>query len=232
MRLPSSGQVVLAAGLLCLAACSVRETHTARTATEQLLISTAAERAVERFDPLAQTLKGLRVAVDASKYESVDKPYVVSAVRHLVCERGGLLVDLGGTKYKDKDGKEAVLAPQRVVEVRGAALGIRDDAFGFEIPTLPLPIPQTSLTSILPAFRLIKRIKQESWAKIQLWIYDPADRSYVAESKPLWGSAYYSQWYFFSAGPFDFSEDIYPSPDDLLSREETAKRFGAKEEAN
>ena len=58
---------------------AIRETTTARTASEMLLVSTAAERAVSDYS--TDHLRGKRVFVDDTRFESIDKPYVMSALR-------------------------------------------------------------------------------------------------------------------------------------------------------
>lgn len=186
---------------------NIRETTTARTSTEQLLVSTAAERAIAQFGNVDKELRGRRVAIDDTKFESVDKPYAVSAIRHYVSEHGGTLVPLAPSK--DAAGKDVL--PERVLEVRNGALGINDVSWGVGVPALPMPIPQTSMATVTPPLYLFYRGKQEGWAKFQFWIYDPRQEVYVAKSKDLWGHTYYSKWWFLMIGPFDFSNDIYPS---------------------
>jgi hypothetical protein len=191
---------------------NIRETTTARTSTELLLISTAAERAIRKYE--APELKGKRVAIDDTKFDSVDKPYVMSALRHHLAESlGCLLVPVTGSKGKDKAGKEIDIKPDRVVEIRNGALGIYDKSWGFGIPPLPLPIPQTNITSVSPSFYFLYRGKQDGWAKFQLWVFDPSQDSFVSKSPDLWGHTYHSKWWFFGLGPFDVSNDIYPDED-------------------
>ena len=207
------------AALLCalpaLTACTgeIRETTSARAATEQLLISTAAQRAVKSYEPsVARLLKGKRVAIDDQYFVSVDKPYVVSAIRNLLQRNGATAVPLAPEKVKRGD-KEVSVGPDLVMEIRSGALGIKDKDFGFGIPPLPLPIPNSNLTSQSPGLYFIFRYKQEGWAKFQLWLFEPTTRTYLAQSPDLWGTAYYSKWTFLGIGPFDFSEDIYPEFD-------------------
>jgi hypothetical protein len=205
LRLLAPLTLALAAG--CVG--NARETTTPRTSTEQLLVSTAAERAVGRLDEkVLAALRGRRVIIDESRYESYDKPYVMSALRHRLAEEDVILAP-----GPDKDQKAP--APERVVEVRSGGLGVNDDTFGLGIPALPLPIPNTTLVSTTPALYLFFRDKQQGWAKFQIWVWDRATGEYVASSGDLWGHAYYSQWWFFFVGPFDFSNDIYPHGDAL-----------------
>src|SRR2546430_16184212 len=72
---------ILAAVALPLAGCgTTRPTDTNRTATEQLLISDAIDRAVQSMN--LQTLPGQTVFLDDSKLaDVVDKNYLVSTLR-------------------------------------------------------------------------------------------------------------------------------------------------------
>jgi hypothetical protein len=193
----------------------IRETTTPRTATEQLLVSTSAERALLKFQPKIATPKyqGKRVAIDDTKFESLHKAYVVSGLKNLLSRNQIKVVPLAKKKYRVKGGKEVELGPQYVIEIRSAALGIKDSDFGIGIPSLPIPIPQTALTSFAPSLYLFNRNKQEGWAKFQFWIYEPVTDVYIDQSEPLWGKAYYTLWTIFAVGPFDFSQDIYPDED-------------------
>ncbi len=199
--------------LLSLAGCvgDIRETTTLRTSTEQLLLSTAAERAIARlpFDSLG--IAGRRVFIDDTRFSSYDKGYVLSALRHFLSARGVVLIE------------EVSDEPERVLELRNGALGINDASWGIGLPPLPLPIPQTTLTTQTPSLYLFYRDKQEGWAKLQLWVYDPDTRGYIASSGDLWGKAYYSAWWIFFMGPFDFSNDIYPDEDALADPPENAE---------
>jgi hypothetical protein len=206
LRRPSLLAILLALPLAAGCVGEIRATTTTRTSTEQLLISTAAERAIARFAAVEKELKGKRVVIDDSRYESYDKPYVVGALRHYLSEHGARLETLGpGQAAKD------LPIPDRVVEVRNGGLGINDKSWGLGIPSFPLPLPNTTLVTKTPALYLIYRDKQEGWAKLQLWIFDPAKEAYVAASDDLWGRSYLTRWTFLFVGPFDFSNDIYPS---------------------
>jgi len=189
-----------------------RETLTARTPTEQLLTATAAERAISRIDRslVRSQLSGRRVAIDEAKLICVDKQYVLGALRHYLCENGALLTPTSGRKLQGK-----LQAPERIVEIRAAALGTTEKALSFGIPPIPMPIPTTSLTAMVSFSYPLRRAKQEGWAHFQLFIYDPPQRRLLAESSRLWGHAYYSKWWFLFIGPFDFSNDIYPDSEQV-----------------
>lgn len=215
------------AALACLlAGCvgDIRETTTVRTSTEQLLVSSAAERAIAQFENVEKECRGRRVAVDDTRFESYDKAYAVSAFRHYLAEHGAILVPLTPQKVKLQDGREVDLLPERIVEIRSGALGVNDTSWGVGIPALPFPIPNTTLTTLTPPAYLFFKGKQEGWAKFQLWIYDPVRSSYVARSRDLWGHSYYSKWWILFVGPFDLSNDIYPDDDGVVGDQPLSSR--------
>ena len=74
--------------LLGLAGCSTsRETEPARTATEQLLISTAVDRALDRMN--LKIPEGTKIWVDAENFEGYDQKYAVGAIRDRLMREGG-----------------------------------------------------------------------------------------------------------------------------------------------
>lgn len=208
IMLRAAAVLVLASASGCIG--NIRETTTPRTSTEMLLVSTAAERAVKELEYPAE-LKGKKVAIDDTKFDSVDKNYLVSALRNYVSENGSTLVGLAPVKTKDAAGKEVEVGPERIVEIRNGALGLDDHSLGFGIPPLPVPVPNTTITAgPMPGIWFFWRGKQEGWAKFQLWVMDPKQSSFVYKSKDLWGHSYYSKWTILGLGPFDWSNDIYP----------------------
>src|SRR5271156_1121874 len=106
--------------IACLCGCStLRETFPARTATEQLLISTAADRAMgdENFSGMT----GQRVFVDDKYFESYDKGYAVCLIRERLYANGALMVT---------NGNQADV----IMEIRSGALSIDNTDFLFGLP--------------------------------------------------------------------------------------------------
>src|SRR3954447_10926757 len=95
------GRLVVACGLaICvfLTGCTQTElTKPKRSATEQLLISTAADRALAQAD--LSMVAGKKVFVDRSYFDAEDEDYVVSEMRELITMRGGMLV----REFEDAD---------------------------------------------------------------------------------------------------------------------------------
>ena len=181
---------------------NVRDTTTARTASEILLISTAAERAIAQYD--ASLLSGKNVFIDEARFDSVDKPYVISALRDHLAGSGVTLVGA-----KDPIAKDKPTGADFVLELRNGALGIWDGDFVLGIPQLPLAA-QGSPTITTPPLYLFRRLSAQGYAKFQFWLYDAATTAFVGRSKDLWGHSFYNQWWWFGVGPFDGSNDIYP----------------------
>ena len=84
--------ILLAAGMITFAAgCgSTRTTDTSRTATEQLLISDAVDRALEKMS--FKELSGFSVFLDTSRVSgATDKDYLIGAVRQKLATDGAAL---------------------------------------------------------------------------------------------------------------------------------------------
>lgn len=186
--------------LLALAATgcvgTIRDTNQPRTSTEILLVSTAAERAVTRYD--AAPLTGKKVFVDDSMFDSVDKNYVMAALQDHLSGAGAVLA--------------AKPDAEMVLEIRNGALGIWDGDFNLGIPAFPFSF-QGFPPILTPTLALFRRLSQQGYAKLQLWLYDPKTTALLSQSPDLWGHAYYNQWWWFGVGPFDGTNDVYPDID-------------------
>ena len=183
--LPAAALVALTSALTgCMG--TVRTTHTARGSSEMLLVSTAAQRAVQRYD--ARPLAGKRVFVAEDRHESYDANYVRSALREHLARQGVVLVDERA-------------AADVVLEVRSATLGCWDGAWRLGVPPLPFSPPgggPGDLIVLSPDLTFGYGLK-EGWARIQLWLADARTGAYVGSSGDLWGRAYEAIF-----------DDIYP----------------------
>ena len=164
------GLTALLAALL--SGCSTdRETDPPRSATEQLLISTAADRAAES---LTLDLGPQRKAfLDASNFEGIDGKYAIAAIRSSLLKKGTRFV---GDK-KDAD---------TIVEIRTGALSIDKHELLVGIPTLDIPIPLAGQLGT-PEIALYKSEEQEGIAKFAATAYDAKDGRFLGESTPPLG---------------------------------------------
>jgi hypothetical protein len=135
---------------LTLAGCaSERESNPVRTATEQLLISNAADRAAEKLH--FGIPAGTKVFLDATNFEGTDGKYAVAAIRERLLREGASLV-------AERAGADAV------VEIRAGALSIDKDEFLIGIPEFDVPIPLAGELTV-PEFALYKRETRRGVAK-------------------------------------------------------------------
>jgi hypothetical protein len=141
-----------------------------RTATEQLLISDAVDRAISEIDFSA--LADRSVYLD-TRYiiTALDQNYVISTLRQHMLASGCVIKD----KAEDAD---------YVVEVRTGSLGTnrQDLLFGVPATNLPtaglLPIGSASI----PEIALMKRTNQQGVCKLAVFAYDRMS------GRPVWQS--------------------------------------------
>ena len=143
---------------------------TKRTATEQLLISDAMDRAVSRLDFRAVAAK--KVFLDSSYLEDVtDAPYLISSLRQHMLAGGCIMMD---------NREEA----DYVVEVRVGAVGTDRNELVFGVPATRIPdvIPVSGVPTNIPEMPLAKRTEQRAVAKIAVFAYNRRT------GRPVWQS--------------------------------------------
>ena len=190
------GRVLGSVGIVCAAALlsgcgTVRETLPARSAMEQLVLSTAADRAIEMM-PTDQ-LNGKRVFLDTSNLESYDKPYVVQRIEKAVLDHGGLLA---GSR------EDADIALE--VASGGVSMNRRDYLLG--IPSIPLPIPFAGEPLALPELPLFKVTFYRGKAKLLFTAVDPATGGQLFEIPMCYGKSLDSYWWVLLFGPFQHTD--------------------------
>jgi hypothetical protein len=126
-----------------------------RTATEQLLVSTAVDHAVERL--VLDFPAGSKVFVIASYFEGVDSRYAVGAIRDRLLRLGARLTD----ERRDSE---------LIVEIRSGALSIDERRTIIGIPALAIPVPLAG-TLQLPEIALFKRYHRRGVAKFAATVY-------------------------------------------------------------
>ncbi|MFC1706191.1 DUF6655 family protein [Planctomycetota bacterium] len=161
----------------------VRKTTTDRTATEQLLISTAAERAVARID--AEKLKGRTVYVDVDRLECIDRGYVVSAF----CEIMGLA---GAHVLRNPDKADVI------VEARSGVLNAYKGTWNLWFPVVII-LNAAGEPEESPKVLEIGYGLREGWARIQAFAYERETGKFLFGWGDGWGYAHVG-----------FQESIYP----------------------
>jgi len=167
--------VLAALTLLWANGCTtVRQTDPARTATEQLLLSTAADRAVE--DVILSQFANKKVFLDTAYFDSYDSKYAIGAIRDALSRAGALLM-------AESKGSEIT------IEARSGALSTDDRTYLLGLPAMAIPIPLAG-TVPTPEIALYKSSKQYSTAKFALLAYMTQSREHVFSSGAMVGRAF------------------------------------------
>jgi len=162
----------------CMGCMDARLTTPARSATEQLLLTSAADLAVGqlRLDGLA----GKRVVIKTSKLDGYAGDYLTCAVTDAVNRQGALLAE-------DPEEAEAVLM------IRTGALSVDRSDFLLGAPSLNLPLPFGGSIRT-PEIPFLKKIKLTGIARIAAHAYEPKTGKIVVASGAASGLSYYSLW--------------------------------------
>jgi hypothetical protein len=134
-------------------------TESARSATEQLLVSGAIERAVTRLE--WPEISGRRIAVETVALNSTDAPYLEAAVEARARTLGAYVVPR----------EEA----EQVLLVMAGALGTASREATFGVPSVPTPVGMT------PEIPVVRVLKQRGYAKVRLLAFKSSGQ-HVAES--------------------------------------------------
>ena len=162
--------------LLCvalLAGCTTaRSTAPLRTASEQLLISAAADRAAAQLS--LGIPKGTRVFVDTRYFQGYDDGYAIAAIRTQMMKNGLMLMD-------DRTQAEAV------VQVSSGALSTDQKSLLIGIPQLTVPYYTTGASITVPEIALFKQAEEKGVAKFVATGYDAKTGKLLATTDPRFG---------------------------------------------
>lgn len=162
--------------VLLLSACTTtRSTDPDRTATEQLLISTAADKQAASLD--FGVPAGKMVFVEAANFEGYDAKYAIAAIREQALLKGLRLTD----EKKDAE---------CIIEIRAGALSVDQRDLLVGIPKFDLPVPLAGGAFTFPEIALYKRDTQQGVAKFSTVAYDAKDGRLIATASPSADSSY------------------------------------------
>lgn len=163
---------------------STKQSHTARTAREQLLISNAIDQSLSKVD--FASFQGSNIFIEDKYLESVDKGYLVGSIRHRAMINGANVVG----KPEEAD---------LVLEVRSGGIGtdMADSYIGS--PEIVLPGMLT-----LPEVRLVSRTSQSATAKIGLIAYDPKSKQLLGDGGVSSSLSDDNNLFVFGVGPYQY----------------------------
>jgi len=188
MRTGLSWLLVTSAALLGCG--TTRWSDTSRTATEQLLLSDAMDRAVSRLD--FRAMAGRRVFLDTQHLEGItDSHYLTSSIRQQMLASGCIVK----TEREEAD---------YVVEARAGTVGTDRNELLYGIPQTNLPVGGAlpGVPSQIPEFALAKRTNQRGVAKIAMFAYNRTTGRPVWQSGVVPAESKAKDFWFFGAGPF------------------------------
>ncbi len=139
--------------LIHLAGCSTRTvSNSPRTAIEQMLLSTAVDTALEKFE-LPQA-KGNKVYIDLTNLAGPDSEYMKVAIRGRFAEIGAIL-----TNTLDD--------AELIAEVASGCLGTEYKSFIIGIPSIPVP----GSTIPTPEASIFRKVEQTGIMKFLIFVH-------------------------------------------------------------
>ncbi len=175
--------------LSCVGCGTTRWSDTSRTATEQLLVSDAIDRAVDRID--LSPLYGQSVYLDETYLRGVvDEKYLISSLRqHMLAN---------GLQVKDQRDEADF-----VIEARAGAVGTSRQEVLYGIPAVNLPSMGPFVApAAIPEVPLAKRTEQQGVAKIAMFAFENKTGNRVWQSGIERVAASARDIWLFGAGPF------------------------------
>jgi len=150
-------------------------TEPARSATEQLLLSTAADHALQSARMLG-IFANRKVFLDATYFDSYDSKYAIGSIRDALNRAGARLVDNATNS-------------DIIIEARSGALSVdsSDELVGLPKTSVPVPLAGQVQT---PEVAFYKSQTERSVAKIALLAFTRTTRAHVYSSGSLDGTAY------------------------------------------
>jgi hypothetical protein len=164
--------LVCAAAILLAGCTTARSTAPLRTATEQLLISTAADRAAQQLSLGIPT--GTKVFIDSRYFQGYDDGYAVAAIRTQMLKSGLMVVD-------DRAQAEAV------VMVSSGALSTDQNSLLIGVPQLTVPYLPAGNSVTVPEIALFKQAEEKGVAKFVATGYDAKTGKLLATTDPRYG---------------------------------------------
>lgn len=172
---------------LSIGCSSTRSSNTARTATEQVLLSTAIDRSLSNVS--FEQLRSQKVFIDDKYLDSVDKGYLMGTLRHRSLAAGAVLA----SSAADAD---------IVIEARSGGIGTDTEESFIGIPSVGVP----GMAISIPDIKLVQRNTQLGTAKIGLIAYDPKTGAAVGLGGQSTALTKNDDMYVFGVGPIRSGE--------------------------
>jgi hypothetical protein len=205
-------------GLLMSGCATTKESDTARTGIEQLLISSAIDQALDKVD--LAPIRGAKVYLEEKYLDCVDKNYVIVSLEQRIMRSGCTLVD----KAEDAD-----------VVMHVTSGGVGTDRQEKYVGVSEIPLPPPSPISI-PQVSLLSRTRANGTAKLRVVAYDVKTRLPVLNGDAVLARSDFKSWKVLGAGPVESGsvpadiaaatgqrEGIMDLPVEIAGRDKTVK---------
>lgn len=167
---------------------------TSRTATEQLLISSAMDDAIDEYD--FYPLTGRKIFIESKGVAATDKEYLLTILRQQLAANGVFI-------QETKDTADYIL------EVATGAVGTNRYDLMYGIPETTVPSILGSASTSIPEVPFIKRTDQKAQVKLTMWAYNKTTGAIIWQSGEKLKSSWIRDRWVLGAGPFtknSFSE--------------------------
>ncbi|MGC3968728.1 MAG: hypothetical protein QM775_15560 [Pirellulales bacterium] len=172
-----------AVGLSMFVGCAtIKQSDTARTGVEQLLVSSAIDRSLDRVD--FRPISGAAVYVEQKYLDCVDKNYVVVATHQRLLRNGCTLVE------KPEDA-------QVVLEVGSGGVGTDRQEMFVGVPEISVPVP---VPINIPKLSIYSRTRSNGTAKLTLVAYDAKSKQAVINSGSMLARSDHKAWNILGSG--------------------------------
>lgn len=172
------------ASIALLTGCATqKETDTARTGVEQLLISSAVDRALNKVDLTPVSRR--RVYLDTTYLDCVDKNYVIVSMHQRLLNNDSVLV----AKAEDAD---------VIMEIGSGCVGTDRQELFVGVPEIPLPPPSPIA---IPKLAFVNRAKMMGTAKFIVVAYDSKTKQPIINENMAMARTDQKNWNILGAGP-------------------------------
>ncbi len=167
---------LLLSALLPLGCATMKESDTSRTGIEQLLISSAADRALDKVDfrPVAHA----KVFVETKFLDCVDKNYILVALHQRLLQNHCTLVE----KAEESD---------VVLQIASGGVGTDRNELFLGVPEIPLAPPSPIM---IPKLTVFSRTKAMGTAKLTVIAYDAKSKQPVINSGAAIARSDHKNW--------------------------------------
>jgi len=180
--------------VIALTGCGTTKwTDTSRTATEQLLLSNAMDRAVGNMN-FSTLLFNKSIWIDNTAIvNATDSPYFVSAIRQHLLANGAKIME----KKEEAD---------YIVELRAGAVGTNRNDLMIGVPALNVPTGWAqnyfSGATAVPEIAIYKKTQQRAVVKVAAFVYNRKTNAPLWQSGNIQTESRVRDVWAFGAGPF------------------------------